>query len=96
MHKGLPTPDGPRPDLPGIAAAWRFAMRHAPAGPGFRVGLCDARGHVVAATMLGTYAQVKTFSRQLGKAGYAAVTGGSPGGMQGCDVLFVPGSRAAP
>jgi hypothetical protein len=98
MRNATSVADDERPDLPGVAAAWRFAMRHAPAGPGFRVGICDPDRKLVAATMLGTWAQVKTFSRQLEKVGYAAVAAGSVDEMQGCDVIYLrpPGSGDRP
>ena len=74
------------PGLERVASAFRKAERAEDGGPGFTVCLANAEGALVAAEHLGSYNQVKVFSREMAKLGYQASIAGAP--RQGCDVIY--------
>lgn len=82
------------PELPPeIRRAWTLTVRGSEPGPGFRVGICDAGGRVIAGTLLGSMGQLSAFARRLEKLGYFAQAVPADVDAQECDVLFVPGAQ---
>ena len=77
------------PALRDVAAALRRVSRAPEPGPGFRVGICDAAGRVLAGASVPSFNQVQRFSLALAELGYGEVIAGEPAQMQGCHVLFV-------
>lgn len=55
----------------------------------FAVGVCDARGQVIAGTLLDCYRQVSRFSTEMRKLGYAPLIVDNEQQMQGFDVVYV-------
>lgn len=55
----------------------------------FAVGVCDARGRVIAGEVLRCYRQVSFFSRAIARHRYLPLILDDESRMQGCDVLFV-------
>jgi len=78
------------PALREVAAALRRVNRHPEPGPGFRVGFCDAAGHVLAGTLVSSFHQVQILALAMADLGYRDVIAGAGDEMQGCHVLFVP------
>jgi hypothetical protein len=78
------------PALRDVAAAFRRVRRAAQPGPGFRIGICDRAGQVVASATLPSAAQVQRFARAMADLGYADVTATARADLQGWHVLFVP------
>lgn len=83
------------PSLRDVAAALRRVKRAPEPGPGFRIGICDAAGKVVAATVFASFNQVQSFSLHMSDLGYRDVIAGDAEQMQGCHVLFVQRPQAA-
>ena len=77
------------PSLREVAAALRRVRRAPEPGPGFRVGICDAAGKVVAGTEFASFNQVQRFSLAMADLGYGDIIAGDADEMQGCHVLFV-------
>ena len=82
------------PSLRDVAAALRRIKRCPEAGPGFRIGICDAGGRVRAGTIVASFNEVQRFSLAMADLGYADVIAGEAEEMQGCHVLFIPHRRA--
>ena len=80
------------PGLEAVAAAFRKAERAEDGGPGFTVCLADVDGVPFAAEHLGSYNQVKAFSRAMAKIGYQASIAGAP--RHGCDVIYTQRNAA--
>lgn len=74
------------PGLEQIADAFRKAGRAEDGGPGFTVCVANAEGALIAAEHLGSYNQVKAFSRAMARLGYQASIAGAP--RHGCDVVY--------
>lgn len=83
------------PSLRDVAAALRRVKRCPEPGPGFRIGICDAAGLVLAGTVVASFNQVQRLSLFLADLGYGDVIAGEADEMQGCHVLFVPRWYAA-
>lgn len=83
------------PSLREVAAALRRVKRAPEPGPGFRVGICDTEGRVVAATAFASFNQVQRFSLAMADLGYGDVIAGDADEMQGCHVLFLQREHAA-
>ena len=77
------------PSLRDVAAALRRVRRCPEPGPGFRLGICDARGQVRAVAVVSSFNQVQRFSLFMADLGYGDVIAGDAEQMQGCHVLFV-------
>ena len=77
------------PSLRDVAAALRRVKRCPEPGPGFRIGICDAAGRVLAGTVVASFNQVQRLSLFLADLGYGDVIAGEAEEMQGCHVLFV-------
>ncbi|MDB5858188.1 MAG: hypothetical protein JWQ76_1877 [Ramlibacter sp.] len=80
------------PGLERVAEAYRKSERADEGGPGFTVCVSNGEGALVAAEHLGSYNQVKAFSRAMAKIGYQASIAGGP--RQGCDVVYTPRPQA--
>ena len=79
------------PALRDVAAAFRRVRRAAQPGPGFRIGICDRAGQVVASAMLPSAAQVQRFAGAMADLGYGHVTADARTDLQeGWHMLFVP------
>jgi hypothetical protein len=74
------------PGLEEVVQAFRKAERAEDGGPGFTVCVANADGLPFAAEHLGSYNQVKVFSRAMAKIGYQASIAGAP--RHGCDVIY--------
>ena len=84
------------PELaPEIRRAWTLTVRGGEPGPGFRVGICDAGGRVIAGALLSSMGQLSAFARRLEKLGYFAQAVPAHVDAQECDVLFVPATRSS-
>lgn len=59
----------------------------------FAVGVCDARGRVIAGEVLRCYRQVSFFSRAISRYRYRPLILDDEARMQGCDVLFMPAAH---
>ena len=84
------------PSLRDVAAALR-RVRRCPepgAGPGFRIGICDAAGRVLAGTLVGSFNQVQRLTLFMADLGYGDMIAGEAEEMQGCHVLFMPRGHA--
>jgi len=77
------------PSLRDVAAALRRVKRSPEPGPGFRIGICDAAGKVMAGARFASFGQVQRFSLAMADLGYGDVIAGEADEMQGCHVLFV-------
>lgn len=80
---------------PEIRRAWTLTVRGSGPGPGFRVGICDPGGRVIAGTVLSTMGQLSAFARRLERLGYFAQAVPAHIDAQACDVLFVPTAQPA-
>ena len=76
--------------LPEVESAWLGIGAPRGPGPGFRIGICDGTGVVIAQGVLETWDQVVAFATRIARLGYDGRIVGTPEQMQGCEVLFVP------
>lgn len=82
-------------DVPGLEAveqALRRAVAVAASGPVFRVCVCSAQEEIVAVASVEGFDQLKRFSREMARHGYAARILGQAG--IGCDVNYTPRAGA--
>lgn len=77
------------PALREVAAALRRVNRSPQPGPGFRVGICDGAGTILAGAFVASLQQVQRLSVAMADLGYGEVVAGEADEMQGCHVLFV-------
>jgi hypothetical protein len=81
------------PSLREVAAALRRVKRATEPGPGYRIGICDAGGELVAGTRFASFNQVQRFSLAMADLGYGDVIAEDAEQAHGFHVLFV---RRAP